>query len=141
MILGIESHHGLEMMMYVLMIIATAVAFGMWALAKNWYSDPQWKAPRQLSKNFSGIYKALWNKYWLDEIYYAMIIDPIHRLSTSFLWKFTDVGIIDGIVNGSAKTVGMLGSRIRLMQTGIVQNYAVVMIAGIVAILAWVMFL
>lgn len=141
MVLGGNAHHGLEPMMYILMIIATAIALGMWALAKKWYLDPNWTMPRSLAKSYKGIYNMLWNKYWLDEIYYAVIVDPINKLSTSFLWKFTDVGVIDGIVNGSAKSIEMLGNRIRLMQTGIAQNYAVVMLAGIAVIIAWVMFL
>ncbi|MFA5511601.1 MAG: NADH-quinone oxidoreductase subunit L [Candidatus Kapaibacterium sp.] len=140
-IMGAGAHHGIEVMMYVLMLIATAIALFMWSLAKKWYSEPSWEVPRKLTASYNGIYKALWNKYWLDEIYYATIIDPINKLSTSFLWKFTDISVIDGIVNGSAKTVALIGNRIKLMQTGIVQNYAVVMLAGIVAILAWVMFL
>jgi len=141
MVMGEGAHHGIDFMMYVLMLFATAVAFVMWAIAKKWYSDPQLIAPRKMVKSYNGIYKALWNKYWIDEIYYATIIDPINKLSTSFLWKFTDIGIIDGIVNGSAKSIDLIGNRIKLMQTGIVQNYAVVMIAGIVGIIAWIMFL
>lgn len=141
MVMGEHAHHGVEIMMYVLMALATVVAFGMWALAKKWYSDAAWSTPRKLAKNYQPVYKLLLNKYWLDELYYASIIDPIQKLSTSFLWKFTDIGIIDGIVNGSAKSVELLGNRIRLIQNGIVQNYAIVMIAGIVGVIAWIMFL
>ncbi|MFA7627494.1 MAG: NADH-quinone oxidoreductase subunit L, partial [Candidatus Kapaibacterium sp.] len=90
-IMGAGAHHGIEVMMYVLMLIATAIALFMWSLAKKWYSEPSWEVPRKLTASYNGIYKALWNKYWLDEIYYATIIDPINKLSTSFLWKFTDI--------------------------------------------------
>lgn len=140
-IMGSHAHHGVEIMMYVLMLIATAGAFIMWAVAKSWYSDPNWSVPRSLVKNFNGFYKLLLYKYRIDELYYALIVDPIYKLSVVFLWKFTDVGIIDGLVNGTAKSIQTVGNKVRLLQTGIVQNYAVLMIAGIVVILAWVMFL
>lgn len=139
MIMG-KHAHGIEPMMYVLMIIATSIGLFMWYVAKKWYSDPQWTTPRSLVKSMNGLYRLLLNKYKLDEFYYATIIDPIHNASKSFLWKFTDIGIIDGIVNGSAKVVGQFGERLRLIQSGIVQNYAIIMLVGIISIISWLLF-
>jgi NADH-quinone oxidoreductase subunit L len=139
-ILGHTAHHGLNTMMYVLMVFATGIALMMWYLAKKWYLDPKLSNPRSLVKSFNPVYKLLLNKYWLDEIYQALFVNTINRWSTSFLWKFTDVRIIDGFVNGSAKFVESSGQRIKLIQSGITQNYATMMIAGIIIILSWLLF-
>ena len=138
-ILGHRSHHGIEPMMYVLMIVATAIALLMWYVAKKWYSDPKWTNPRKLVTSFRPVYNLLLNKYRLDEIYNMLIISPIKRMSVSFLWKVTDIGIIDGIVNGTAKLVYQSGDKLKLIQTGIAQNYAIIMVAGIIIVLAWLL--
>jgi NADH-quinone oxidoreductase subunit L len=80
----------------------------------------------------------LWNKYFLDEAYYALVVDPIYRVSVRVLWRITDVGIVDGAVNGIARLVGRLGERVRRIQTGYAQSYAVLMMAGIVLIVWYV---
>lgn len=139
-ILAHNAHHGVNTMMYVLMVLATGVALSMWYIAKKWYLDPKLSNQRSLVKSFNPVYKLLLNKYWLDEIYLVLFVNPINRWSTSFLWKFTDVKIIDGLVNGSAKFVEASGQRIKLIQSGITQNYATMMIAGIIIILSWLLF-
>jgi len=139
-ILGHKSHHAIDIMMYVLMILATGVALFMWYLAKKWYSDAQWSAPRKLTSSFKPVYNMLYNKYWLDEIYYATIVNPIKNMSDSFLWKITDVKIIDGIVNGTAKVILNIGNYLKIIQSGVAQNYAIIMIAGIILIIGWFIF-
>jgi NADH-quinone oxidoreductase subunit L len=80
----------------------------------------------------------LWNKYYVDEVYDATVINPIVNSSRSFLWKIFDNKIIDGLVNGLARSVGDVSSLIRKMQTGIVQSYALVMMIGILLALFWI---
>ena len=53
-----------------------------------------------LARSFGGVYRLLLNKYYVDEIYDAAIVQPIKRLSTGALWKGVDAGLIDGTVNG-----------------------------------------
>lgn len=139
MIMG-KHAHGLEPMMYVLMVVATSIGLFMWYVARKWYSDPQWSAPRGIATSMKGIHRLLFNKYKLDEFYYATLIDPIYAMSKNFMWRFTDIKIIDGIINGSAKFVEQLGERVRLMQSGIAQNYAIIMMVGIISIISWLMF-
>ncbi len=89
-------------------------------------------------KKFKLIYTTLWNKYYVDEVYDATVINPIVNSSRSFLWKMFDNKIIDGLVNGLARSVGDVSSLIRKMQTGIVQSYALVMMIGILLALFWI---
>jgi NADH-quinone oxidoreductase subunit L len=59
--------------------------------------------------------------------------------SRDFLWKIVDVIVIDGIVNGSAKSMGAAAGVLRRMQSGVAQNYALVMIIGMVVMLAMIL--
>ena len=81
------------------------------------------------------------NKYYMDWIN-ENIIAAGARLLGRGLWKVGDVGIIDGaIVNGSAKLVGLIGSLVRLFQTGYLYHYALVMILGVFALMTWFVFM
>ena len=64
------------------------------------------------------------------------------RLLGRGFWKIGDVALIDGLlVNGSAKLVGMIGSVVRLFQTGYLYHYALVMILGVFALMTWFVFM
>ena len=90
------------------------------------------------SKRFKGLYNLLLNKYFVDEFYDAAVVNPILKTSDNFLWRIADVKIIDGVVNGTASLIELISGRIRKMQTGVTQVYAVVMMLGIVIALFWV---
>jgi NADH-quinone oxidoreductase subunit L len=87
-----------------------------------------------------GFGKILENKYYLDEIYDAAVVNPIQKTSEKFLWNIFDIKIIDGAVNGIAKYFSRLGSEWRKLQTGVIQDYATFAIAGIVLIIAYFIF-
>lgn len=73
----------------------------------------------------------------LDEVYQYVIVDVFYTISYGFLWKIFDVQIVDGIVNGSARSIASASKLLRKIQSGIVQNYALMTMVGIVAILVW----
>jgi len=120
-----------------LMVISVVLAVsGIW-LARNIYLKKPAIAER-VSNRFKGLYNLLWNKYFIDEVYDAAIVNPIVKSSETVLWKFTDTKIIDGLVNGTASLINIISSRIRKIQTGVAQIYAVVMMLGIVIALFWI---
>jgi len=80
------------------------------------------------------VYVVLWNKYWVDEIYDALFIQPYVRLS-GFFWKRVDSGIIDGTANGVGTLLTTAGGALRRIQTGNVQSYALLMLVGAVCLL------
>jgi NADH-quinone oxidoreductase subunit L len=90
------------------------------------------------ASKFKTFYKILWNKYFVDEVYDATVINPIVKSSDSFLWRIADNKIIDGLVNGTATIIGSLSGVIRKLQTGVAQFYAVIMMVGIAAALFWI---
>lgn len=95
--------------------------------------------PDKVSTKFHGLHKILFNKYYIDEIYNAAIVQPIYNVSEKFLWKFNDVKIIDGLINGTASLVERVSTGIKKMQTGFTQFYAMIMVAGIAIALLWLM--
>jgi NADH-quinone oxidoreductase subunit L len=79
----------------------------------------------------------LFNKYYVDELYDAVIVQPIKRLSRSFLWRGLDAGLIDGSVNAVGFVVRGWSAVLRRMQTGSVRAYAMSLFMGVVVILGY----
>ena len=83
-----------------------------------------------------GLYRLLFNKYYIDEIYNSLIIQPIRRVSLR-LWRDFDDGMVDASVNGAGGFVTLVGDAVRKLQTGYVKSYAVMMLVGVFAILLY----
>ena len=81
--------------------------------------------------------RLLENKYYVDEIYDAAIIEPILVTSREGLWKIFDLGVIDGLVHGLGRTVVGFGKQVRYMQIGFVRVYAAIILAGAIIIVGY----
>jgi NADH-quinone oxidoreductase subunit L len=92
-----------------------------------------------IAKRYPLAYRTLVNKYYIDEVYDAVVVDPTVKVSNEILWNGIDVIIIDGIVNGMAKLVASVAQSLRKIQTGVAQSYAVVFIGGILYVIAWLL--
>ena len=77
--------------------------------------------------------RLLENKYYVDEAYDAAIIEPVKTASREGLWRFFDVGVIDGAVNGLGRGISMLGGVLRHLQPGFVRSYAAIILLGALA--------
>jgi NADH-quinone oxidoreductase subunit L len=119
-----------------LMGLSVAVALAGIALAYVLFRSRPERADA-MATQFRGVHTLLANKYYVDEIYDAVIVQPIKRLSSGALWKVVDVGIIDGIVNGVGLTVRGWSAVLRRVQTGSVRAYAMSIFVGVVAILGY----
>ena len=90
--------------------------------------------PAKIKQTFAPVNRLLENKYYLDEIYYAVFAKGSRALGT-FFWKIGDMLLIDGLfVNGSAKLVGTFSRVTRKLQTGFIYSYATTMIIGVLAL-------
>jgi NADH-quinone oxidoreductase subunit L len=89
------------------------------------------------ARTFSGLYTLLLNKYYVDELYDATIVQPIKVISTEGLWRGFDVRVIDGAVNGTAAIVDGGAAVLRRLQTGSVRTYAGSLLVGVVIILGY----
>src|SRR3989440_8749770 len=98
-----------------------------WALFKK---QPLRQMPRLLE-----------NKYYVDEIYDAAIINPIKVGSREGLWKLFDVGVIDGIVNGLGRGITEIGRVVRHLQMGFVRSYAAIILLGALAVIGYFTFI
>ncbi len=124
---------------YFLMVLSVVVALVGILLAAKFYSDEELSIPKKISTNFKSLYLLLYHKYRVDEIYFYFIVDPLIFISNKLLWKIVDSKIIDGIVNGSATFTVKISEILRRIQTGLAQNYALVMFFGTILFLLWVL--
>jgi NADH-quinone oxidoreductase subunit L len=84
----------------------------------------------------NAVHRVLLNKYYVDELYDRLIVQPLYALSR-WCAETVDAGVIDGAVNGVATVVERAAGRLRRYQTGFVMNYALSMLVGVVALLGW----
>ncbi|HXX16301.1 MAG TPA: NADH-quinone oxidoreductase subunit L [Candidatus Eremiobacteraceae bacterium] len=77
-----------------------------------------------------GLHEVLYQKYYVDELYHAVVVGPLVWLSRNVLWKVVDVGVIDGSVNGIAKGTSAVGDTVRQTQSGNTRSYAVWVLVG-----------
>jgi NADH-quinone oxidoreductase subunit L len=95
------------------------------------------EAADAVAAQFSGVHKLLLNKYYVDELYDAIIVQPIKRVSTGVLWHGVDAGIIDGSVNAVGLVVRGWSAVLRRLQTGSVRAYAMSLFLGVVVIVGY----
>ncbi len=156
------GHHAAEFIEYGLMGFAIVWALSAMGLAWWMYiSDPSWSKAKAFIARFPQVFEWVNAKYYVDEFYDAMIINPIKQFSAQ-LWSF-DNWVIDGTVNGAARFTLILANAsdwfdakvvdglvnsvawglqqgslgFKAMQSGKVQNYAFVMILGFLAFACW----
>ena len=132
------THFGSHSHLEEILLMAASVAL---ALSAIYFAIHVYNKKPQIAENvsakFKGFYNLLLNKYFVDEAYEAAVVQPIQKGSEKLLWKFADVAIIDGAVNGLASLIDKSSGVIRKIQTGATHAYAVIMITGIAIALLW----
>jgi NADH-quinone oxidoreductase subunit L len=124
---GTEASHSLEI---TLSIVAVVAALAGLLVAWRMYAKDVKQGKSE------GLHKLLYNKYYVDEIYQAVVVGPLVWLSRNLLWKIVDVGVIDGTVNGIAEGTSAVGDRVRHTQSGNTRSYAVWVLVGAVLVFA-----
>jgi NADH-quinone oxidoreductase subunit L len=147
---------------WVLMALSAIVAIVAIILAQYMYLvNPG--LPGHLSKRYAPLYKLLSNKYYVDELYGFLFVHPFQSLAhfldtvvdavalhdllfvrpfqglASFLADVFELEVIGGIVNGIAALVNGSSRTLRRVQTGYVRNYALSILFGVVAIVAYLL--
>jgi NADH-quinone oxidoreductase subunit L len=85
--------------------------------------------------------RILENKYYVDEIYDAALIQPIEIGAREGLWKLIDVGVIDGLLHSLGEAVTETGRLARYLQAGFVRGYAAVILAGALILIGFFAYL
>jgi NADH-quinone oxidoreductase subunit L len=119
-----------------LMIVSSVVAFAGIGIAAYFFLK-NCQAAAMVAERFAGVRRLLVNKFYIDEIYDATIVQPIRIISEDGLWKTIDVQVIDAAVNGIGDTVGGMSEVLRRLQSGSVRTYAASLFAGVVFILGY----
>jgi NADH-quinone oxidoreductase subunit L len=97
-----------------------------------WFYIRKPELPKRLAQSVHGLYTLLLNKYYVDEIYAALIVRPLLWISTNILWHVVDEGVIDGTVNGTARVARESGGQLRRLQSGNTRSYAAWIVFGAV---------
>ena len=137
-----------------LMAVAICIAFGGWGLAHHMYSMKPGMA-NEWAEKYAGVYRTFLNKYWVDELYDVIIVEPCKRLGQ--IWDWIDQNIIDRFIRGVGKGADASGAGVtwaekhviyaglnivglanhlaawswRRLQTGLVNHYAAVIVIGL----------
>jgi len=131
-----EAAHASGVLEWVLMALSAIIAIAAIILAQYMYLvNPG--LPGRLSERYASLYKLLANKYYVDEIYLAVIVNPLRNFA-GFLSQTFDAGVIDGAVNGLAAFFGRTGAETRKLQTGYVRNYSLAIVLGAVILIGYV---
>ena len=127
-----HADHGVEL---ILMAVSSLIALaGIGIAALLYLKRPE--MPDAFAARFPGAYQFLVNKGYIDEMYDALVVQPVKALSEHVLWK-GDARVIDGAVNGTGQIVVETGSLVRQIQTGSVRAYAVSVLFGAVVIVGY----
>jgi NADH-quinone oxidoreductase subunit L len=146
---------------YALMLASVLIALaGIW-LARLFYIQ-RTDLPRKLASSFSGLYQLVYRKYYMDEVYDALfvnrtkdlgstlalfdakVIDGLGVDGTGWLTRFAsrlsiwwDTWIVDGLVNLAARIVWLFSYPVRMVQTGLVSSYALLIVFGVLVVLGY----
>jgi NADH-quinone oxidoreductase subunit L len=120
--------HGLETT-----LMAVSVLFGLLGIALAWWIYVRRPATVGEPGPFA---RLIAHKYYIDEIYAAVIVRPLLVISTKVLWRVVDVGMIDGSVNGVGRRSVGAGDLLRRLQSGNIRSYAGWVVLGAILVIA-----
>ena len=110
---------------------------GMVTAFRYYLRDPT--RPEALASRYPTLYRMLSHKYWVDELYDALVVRPTSAVARALSVTF-DARIVDGAVNGIATLAGEAGALLRRLQTGHVPAYVLSILVGAVVILGYLAF-
>ena len=114
-------------------ISIVAVAAGWFAAYLMYVRKPE--LPGKLAKQFSGVYSLVLNKYWIDELYTAVVVRPLTVFARIGLWWTVDKGLVDGSAYAAAGGAMGLAAIVRRLQSGNIRSYAGWLAGGAAAVI------
>jgi len=137
----IHAHHEAHLSLsseWMLILASVAVAlFGIFIAYVFYLKKPD--IPHNLVARFPWLYKLLYNKYYMDEIYNAAFVNSMIK-GSELVYKNFDLKVIDGALNGSAKSMNFFGKLLSYLQTGLIKDYALVFLLGALILLGYFVF-
>jgi len=127
---GVQSSQGMELLRALTGPPVIAAVLGL--LFAWWFYIRKPDAAKRAMQKMRGLYTLIHNKYYVDEIYNALFIQPLLWISTNVLWHTMDEKMIDGTVNGIAHISRETGGQVRELQSGNARSYATWVVIGAV---------
>jgi len=124
----------------VLMGISIIAAVGGFLLAWFLYRRRP-ELPEKIANAIDGLYEAVLNKYYIDELYAILFVKPLIEGSTKLLWRGIDQNIIDATVDNSTEGAREISDTVRHMQSGNLRSYAGWVAAGAAGVIAYMVWL
>jgi NADH-quinone oxidoreductase subunit L len=116
------DHHTEINLMAVSVVLALAAIIFAWA---RYSKKPELNEP-------AGFGKILADKWYIDELYNFIVVKPLQWLAR-FMNSFFEKKVVDGIVNGVGRLVNYTSRQVRLLQSGLVGNYVLLMVLSMLA--------
>jgi NADH-quinone oxidoreductase subunit L len=135
--LGAHEEPSLTIELLVLTLGFIVAIFGAVMAWARYLTNEPWA--QRLAYSFRGLAPALEHKWYVDDFYWNYIVVPLRRLAEWFARVF-DQRIVDGAVNGVALVSSRLGERVRHLETGAIPTYALSILIGVVALVAFFIF-
>lgn len=131
--IGAREEHHLDSTTFILMGVAVVGALiGIGIAYSNYIKKSQVPAE---DNEITGFSKVLYNKFYVDEIYMAVIVKPIYAIA-SFSKNFIETAL-SGFIFGLGKVTNMVGTQGRVLQNGSVGFYLFVFVIGTASIIAY----
>jgi NADH-quinone oxidoreductase subunit L len=153
-----EGHH-LDPVEYATMALSIAIAFtGVW-IARAMYETRRLSPDRVAELGGGVLYRWVYNKYYVDELYQAVFINGLLALTRAAAWFDQNVidfvvngaatvttwvawldgqfdkYVVDGAVNGVAALSAFIGGRVRSLQTGSINGYLYVIVVAVLGVM------
>ena len=128
-----EELHHFETPLLVASVVIAAAGIGVALLV---FGGGLERATR-LRERFAGLWRLLYNKYWIDELYDAVLGRPLQWISDRVFLRLGDRFLIDGSLNGLADLARRGAGALGRVQTGNLHLYAFLVLLGLVTALAW----
>jgi NADH-quinone oxidoreductase subunit L len=130
---GEPPHEVARTVEWALMALSVGVAAaGIWLAFRMYLRQPE--RATALRERFEGLHRAVLNKWYVDEAYDTVVVQPLRRAADA-LWRFWDVKVVDGVVNGVGVVLETGSAVLRLLQTGFVGTYALFFTLGVLVLL------
>ncbi len=122
----------------ILIGLSTLLAIGSVLWARSFYRKHDLAAELKLSNAFGKFFTIMEGKFFFDEIYNTILLKPFMNIGRRFLSWF-DHSVVDGAVNGTGVVVSGIGETFRRLQSGVISNYMLIVAAGVVLMLGYLL--
>jgi NADH-quinone oxidoreductase subunit L len=101
-----------------------------------WFYVVNPEIPARLALRFKSVFKLLVNKYYVDDLYDALFVEPGKALAR-FLAQGIDKAVIDGVIDGGARLIAEGGALLGRLQSGYIRSYALAMFLGVIVVVSY----